>query len=140
MDMAWLWGLLGGLLIGTASAMHLLLNGRIAGLSGMLRALFTVEEDTILKLAFLIGAFGAALGVARFWFVPTVEVSHNLAALTLSGVLVGVGVSYASGCTSGHGVSGLSRLSPRSMIAVVTFMLCAVASFYVNEHLLGGLL
>jgi uncharacterized membrane protein YedE/YeeE len=140
MDIAWLWGLVGGLLIGTASAAHLLLNGRVAGLSGMMKALFTVEDDTVLKLAFLVGAFGAAMAVARLWFVPAVDVTTNVAALIVSGLMVGVGVSFASGCTSGHGVSGLSRLSTRSIVAVCTFMACGAIAVFVHRHLLGGIL
>ena len=142
MDMAWLWGLAGGLLIGTASAMHLLLNGRIAGLSGMIRAMVSPAADSgaMLSLVFLLGAFGAALAVSALWFVPAVQVTQSITALVVSGLLVGVGVSLAGGCTSGHGVSGLSRLSPRSLVAVGTFMLFTAVTVFALRLVTGGLL
>lgn len=142
MDMAWLWGLAGGLLIGTASAMHLLLNGRIAGLSGMIRAMVSPSADSgaMLSLVFLLGAFGAALAVSALWFLPAVQVTQSITALVVSGLLVGVGVSLAGGCTSGHGVSGLSRLSPRSLVAVGTFMVFTAVTVFALRLVTGGLL
>jgi uncharacterized membrane protein YedE/YeeE len=139
MDGAWLWGLLGGLLIGTASAMHLLLNGRIAGTSGMLGATLRLQGDETgrLSLAFLLGAFGAALGVSALLWRPEIVVTTSLPALILSGLMVGVGVSFSNGCTSGHGVCGMSRLSPRSIAATLTFMAATAAMVLLTRHVMG---
>lgn len=142
MDIAWLWGLGGGLLIGLATAMHLLLNGRIAGLSGMLKTVSSLgtDEGAVLSTGYLIGAFGAALAVSVLWFVPTVTVTTSLPALVISGLLVGIGVSYASGCTSGHGIAGMSRLSVRSILATVTFMVFTALTVWVLRHQIGVVL
>jgi uncharacterized membrane protein YedE/YeeE len=139
MESAWLWGLAGGLLIGTASAIHLLFNGRIAGMSGMIRAIVNRDtgEGTLLGMGFLAGAFAAAMALVALWFTPVVEVTTSIPALLVSGVLVGIGVSYASGCTSGHGVSGLSRLSMRSVVATATFMVFTALTVYVLRHVAG---
>jgi uncharacterized membrane protein YedE/YeeE len=139
MESSWLWGLAGGLLIGTASAMHLLLNGRIAGISGMLRAVVNRASDseTLLSMGFLIGAFAAAMGVVALWFTPPIAVTTSIPALLVSGLLVGIGVAWSSGCTSGHGVSGMSRLSLRSIVATLTFMIFTALTVYVLRHVMG---
>jgi uncharacterized membrane protein YedE/YeeE len=142
MDIAWLWGLLGGLLIGSATALHLLLNGRIAGLSGMMKSIATLQTDEGARLsgAYLLGAFGAALAVSLWWFEPAMTVTTSVPALVISGLLVGVGVAYSSGCTSGHGIAGMSRFSLRSILATVTFMAFTALTVWVLRHQLGVVL
>lgn len=142
MDIAWLWGLGGGLLIGLATALHLLLNGRIAGLSGMMKAVSTLrtDEGAVLSTGYLVGAFGAALAVSLLWFQPAITVTTSVPALVISGLLVGVGVAYSSGCTSGHGIAGMSRLSVRSILATLTFMAFTALTVWVLRHQLGVVL
>jgi uncharacterized membrane protein YedE/YeeE len=139
MESSWLWGLMGGLLIGTASAIHMLFNGRIAGLSGMIRAIVNRDTGpgTLLGMGFLAGSFAAAMALVALWFTPAVEVTTSIPALLASGLLVGIGVSYSSGCTSGHGVSGMSRLSVRSIVATLTFMIFTALTVYVLRHVMG---
>lgn len=131
--------LLGGLLIGLASASVLLLQGRLAGISGICGALFRpVRGDIAWRLSFLLGmaAVGAA-GVVRWpaWF--SAVGTPSLPWLGVAGLLVGFGTRLGNGCTSGHGVCGISRLSPRSMVATATFMALGAISVFVTRHLLG---
>jgi uncharacterized membrane protein YedE/YeeE len=129
----------GGLLIGVAVAILLFFNGRVAGISGILGGLFNFRKnDVAWRLAFL---GGLALS-ATFWQMvaplPTIQVDANLSTIILAGVLVGVGTSYASGCTSGHGVCGLSRISPRSLVATLIFMATGMATVFLVRHVLGA--
>ena len=128
----------GGLLIGAAAAMFLLLNGRIAGISQILGGLLRpASGDIAWRAAFLAGLlFAPALYalVARFP-APTIEAGFPL--LLLAGVLVGIGTRYGSGCTSGHGVCGLSRLSPRSLAATLAFMAAGFATVFAVRHVLA---
>ena len=107
--------LAGGLLIGVATAMFLLLNGRIAGISGILGGLLRPTAGDIgWRMAFVLGLLGAPLVYGLAAPLPSVRVDADMTMLVVAGLLVGVGTRYGSGCTSGHGVCGLSRLSPRS--------------------------
>lgn len=139
METAWIYGLIGGLLIGTASALHLLLNGRIAGLTAIIRAAATTASDETARLSsgFLLGAFGGAYAVAALWFVPEMTVTTSVPALLVSGLLVGLGTSMANGCTSGHGIIGMARLSPRSIAATLTFMAFTALTVWVLRHGIG---
>lgn len=126
----------GGILIGIAAAMLVLLNGRIAGISGIVGGLLRpLRGDILWRLAFVLGLFAAAagMGLAGALSAPRIEASFGM--LALAGLLVGVGTSYGSGCTSGHGVCGISRLSPRSLVATAVFMLAGVATVYFTRHL-----
>src|SRR5690554_1950367 len=115
--------LTGGILIGLAAASFLLLNGRIAGISGILGGLLTpVRTDILWRVAFLTGLIGAPAVWALFAQLPPVEINAGYSALIVAGLLVGIGTRYASGCTSGHGVCGLSRLSLRSLVATLSFL------------------
>jgi len=130
--------LAGGVLIGLAAAMFLLLNGRIAGISGILGGLFRpAHEDIAWRAAFLAGLlFAPALyALATRYPVPTIEAGYPL--LLLAGALVGIGTRYGSGCTSGHGVCGLSRLSPRSLAATLAFMAAGFATVFAVRHILA---
>lgn len=131
--------LLGGLLIGLAAAMFVLLNGRIAGISGILGGLLRPARGDIgWRTAFLLGLIGSPLAYGLFAALPAVRIDAGYGALTLAGLLVGVGTRYGSGCTSGHGVCGLSRLSPRSLAATVVFMGCGFVTVYVIRHLFAA--
>jgi hypothetical protein len=133
-------GLAGGALIGLASAALLLANGRIAGISGILGGcLAAARGDAAWRLAFLaalpLGAWLATLaGVAA----PGFAITSNPFVLVAGGLLVGFGTRLGNGCTSGHGVCGLSRGSRRSLVATSTFMLAAALTVLVVRHLLGG--
>mgnify|MGYP006280321957 CR=1 FL=1 len=136
---AWINGFLGGLLIGGAGALYLLLNGRIMGMSGLIKNALALRTDETgrLSVAFVIGAFGAAWLFAQLHGAPEIVITTNVLALIVSGVVVGVGVSYGSGCTSGHGVIGMTRFSRRSILATFTFMAATAATVYEIRHMLG---
>lgn len=129
--------LAGGLLIGLAAAAFLLLNGRIAGISGILGGLLApARGDVAWRLAFILGLAVAPLAWTLAAPLPAVRVDAGTATLVAAGLLVGVGTRYGSGCTSGHGVCGISRLSPRSLVATPAFMLAGFATVFVLRHLL----
>ena len=130
--------LAGGVLIGVAAAMFVLLNGRIAGISGVLSGLLVpMKGDIAWRVAFILGIVAAPALYALFTRLPTLDIDAGWGALVLAGLLVGVGTRYGAGCTSGHGVCGLSRLSPRSLVATLTFMGAGFATVFVARHLLG---
>lgn len=130
----------GGALIGLAAVLLMAFSGRIAGLSGMLQGILPpVAVDWAWKAAFLAGAVLAPMliFVLTGWR-PEFSAPVPKAWLVVGGLIVGVGVQFASGCTSGHGVCGMARLSKRSILATITFMLTTAATVYVIRHLLGG--
>lgn len=130
--------LAGGLLIGLAASILVLLNGRIAGISGIVGGLLQpVGGDVAWRAAFLVGLVAAPLLYALFAALPSLRIDAGWGALVVAGLLVGVGTRYGSGCTSGHGVCGLSRASPRSMAATMVFIAAGVATVYVARHLLA---
>lgn len=125
--------LAGGVLIGLAAAMLVLLNGRIAGISGIVGGLVAARRgDTAWRVAFVLGLFAAPLVMLLYATAPRIEAGAGT--LAVAGLLVGLGTSYGSGCTSGHGVCGLSRLSPRSLVATAAFMAAGVATVYLARH------
>jgi uncharacterized membrane protein YedE/YeeE len=130
---------LGGVAIGIAAAMFILLNGRVAGISGILGGLLRpVRADIAWRVAFVAGLVGSPLVYALFSAVPAPRIDAGYAGLVAAGVLVGIGTRYGSGCTSGHGVCGVSRLSPRSLAATAAFMLAGFATVYVARHLMAA--
>ena len=130
--------LAGGVLIGVAAAMFLLLNGRVAGISGIVGGLLKpVGGDVGWRIAFVIGLVVAPLVYGLFAIVPRLQIDASPVALVVAGLLVGLGTRYGSGCTSGHGVCGLSRLSPRSLVATLSFMGAGFAMVFVIRHLFG---
>jgi uncharacterized membrane protein YedE/YeeE len=130
--------LAGGVLIGLATAIFALLNGRIAGISGVIGGLLKpARGDVAWRAAFILGLVGAPLVYMLFTVLPTLQIDAGYGALGLAGLLVGVGTRYGSGCTSGHGVCGLSRLSPRSLVATATFMGAGFLTVFVIRHLSG---
>ncbi len=129
--------LAGGMVIGIATALFLLFNGRIAGISGIVGGLFRLQKgDTSWRIAFVAGLIAAPLIWQLFLGLPLIHISNNYAALAIAGLVVGIGTRYGSGCTSGHGVCGLSRLSPRSLIATLVFMGTGVATVYIIRHVI----
>lgn len=125
----------GGLLIGLAASGFVLLNGRIAGISGILGGLFRpASGDIAWRVAFLAGLVGAPLLYALFSVLPEARIEAGNSTLVAAGLLVGLGTRYGAGCTSGHGVCGLSRLSPRSLVATASFMLAGFATVFVLRH------
>ena len=131
--------LAGGVIIGTAAAMFILLNGRIAGISGVLGGLLKpVRGDISWRVAFIAGLLGAPLLYALFTELPRPQIDAGYIGLVAAGLLVGVGTRYGSGCTSGHGVCGISRFSPRSLVATAAFMLAGFVTVYVVRHLIGA--
>jgi len=128
--------LAGGILIGLAAAMLVLLNGRIAGISGIVGGLLAPRRgETAWRLAFVAGLLAAPPVMLLLGVSVTPRIDAGFGTLMVAGLLVGVGTSYGSGCTSGHGVCGLSRLSPRSLAATAAFMLAGIATVYVARHL-----
>ena len=129
----------GGLVLGLAAAMFILLNGRILGISGILGGLLLPRLGDIgWRISFLLGMAAAStvfawLTPADFLATPRIEAGYAL--IVAAGLLVGLGTRYGSGCTSGHGVCGLSRLSPRSLVATLTFMGAGFAIVFVVRHL-----
>ncbi|RUL77655.1 YeeE/YedE family protein [Dyella choica] len=138
---AWLFATLGGVLVGLAAVLLMGSLGRVAGISGIAAGLVSGVSpgDRAWRVSFLLGLVAAP--VALWWWpgtrvgVPQVGWPWMLAA----GLLVGVGTRLGRGCTSGHGVCGVARLSPRSMVATVVFMLTAMATVFVVRHIIGGL-
>ncbi len=128
----------GGVLLGIASALFLLLNGRILGISGIVGGLLAPRRGDIgWRLAFLLGMGAAPLVFAAVMppeLLPVVRIDASEPVIAMAGVLVGLGTRYGSGCTSGHGVCGLSRLSPRSLVATLSFMAAGFAIVYLLRH------
>jgi uncharacterized membrane protein YedE/YeeE len=129
----------GGVLLGVASALFILLNGRILGISGILGGLLPAKAgDASWRLTFLLGLFVSPLVMkvlAPTDFLHAPRIDANMAMVVVAGLLVGVGTRYGSGCTSGHGVCGLSRLSPRSMVATAAFMAAGFVTVFVLKHI-----
>jgi uncharacterized protein len=128
--------LAGGALIGAAAALLVLLNGRVAGISGIVGGLLTPARGEVAwRAAFVLGLLGAPFVYGLFARMKAVQIDAGFALLMLAGLLVGVGTRYAAGCTSGHGVCGLSRLSPRSFAATAVFMASGFAAVFLIRHL-----
>jgi uncharacterized protein len=131
--------LTGGVILGIASAIFILVNGRILGISGILGGLMPPKlGDTFWRISFLLGLLVAptlfhAVVPAQYITAPRIDATDMM--VVIAGLLVGIGTRYASGCTSGHGVCGLSRLSPRSLVATLSFMGTGFAMVYVMRHL-----
>lgn len=133
--------LAGGLLIGTAAALLLLLSGRIAGVSGMAAAAVRIADSGPPwrdAAAFTLGLPLGALLISQFVSSPEITVTSSVPLLVVAGLLVGFGTRLGNGCTSGHGVCGVGRLSPRSIAATATFMAAGIATVSVIRHLVGA--
>jgi hypothetical protein len=131
----------GGVLIGLSAVLLMLVLGRVLGATGILAGVFAPSSvyDASWRVAILLGMF---TGPAVYWLVtggmPEITVPVSTPMLILGGLIVGAGVTYGSGCTSGHGVCGMARLSPRSIAATLTFMATTAATVFVVRHVIGG--
>jgi uncharacterized protein len=133
--------LAGGLLIGLGAVILMAANGRIAGMTGILGGLLPpgLAPDRAWRVAFLAGAIATpVVYLAAGGLLPALEVPVSRAMMLGGGFIVGVGVVIGAGCTSGHGVCGLARLSPRSLAATLTFMVTTAGTVFVVRHLVGG--
>jgi uncharacterized membrane protein YedE/YeeE len=131
--------LIGGMLIGLAASLFIVANGRIAGISGLIGSLLQRRGvRAIENVFFLTGLLVAPLLWSLFTSLPIIEFSGGWPGLIVAGLAVGVGTRYGSGCTSGHGVCGIARLSPRSIVATACFMLSGLATVFVSRHLWGN--
>ncbi len=139
METDWLWGLFGGALIGTAAAVYLLVNGRIMGASGIIGGLVdgSGRHQAAERLAFLAGLFIVPAGLAVLMGGAQTHLTNNLVVIVIAGLLVGVGTRLANGCTSGHGVCGISRLSMRGIAATVFYIGAGGATMLLARHILG---
>jgi uncharacterized membrane protein YedE/YeeE len=132
--------LLGGVLIGLSASLLWLLNGRILGVSGIIGGLFNfTRNDLLWRVFFLLGLWlgGALMYKIHPESFETIETSTWI--LLVAGILVGFGTRLSNGCTSGHGVCGISRLSPRSIVSTLLFIVAGAATVGIVRHLLGGL-
>jgi len=133
---------IGGILIGLGAALMLVFNGRIAGISGIVEGVVLPDEGTFGWKAAFIGGLVAG-GAGMVWMFPdwfAVEIEQSTLGFVVAGLLVGFGTRLGNGCTSGHGVCGLSRFSRRSLVATVSFMAAGAATVYIARHLVGGML
>ena len=128
--------LAGGIILGIAAALYVLINGRILGISGILGGLIGPKRtDWLWRASFVLGLLTAPLwGKYVFQMNPTAVIDADYLTLIIAGLLVGFGARYGSGCTSGHGICGLSRLSPRSLLATLTFMGCGFLVVFLIRH------
>ncbi|AWY39058.1 MULTISPECIES: YeeE/YedE family protein [Pseudomonas] len=130
--------LAGGTLIGLAATLFILLNGRIAGISGVVGGLLRpAKGDVLWRVSFIAGLVIAPVLFQAAFEQPDIQIDASTLTLIAAGLLVGVGTRYGSGCTSGHGVCGLSRRSPRSLVATAAFMASGFLTVFVIRHLLG---
>jgi uncharacterized membrane protein YedE/YeeE len=129
--------LAGGALIGLAAALFVLLLGRVAGISGIIGALLKPRRgDIAWRVAFVAGLVASPLVYRSVTALPAPDIQASWGMIVLAGLLVGLGTRYGAGCTSGHGVCGLARLSPRSLVAVIAFMLAGFVTVAFMRHLI----
>lgn len=130
--------LAGGILIGIAAALLVLFNGQIAGISGIVGGMLRPARGDIgWRIAFIAGLLLAPLVFSLFSRLPAIRIDADAPMLIAAGLLVGLGTRYGAGCTSGHGVCGLARRSPRSLVATAAFMLAAFATVFFTHHLIS---
>jgi uncharacterized protein len=131
--------LLGGMILGVAAALYVMLHGRILGISGIASGLLHRKAgDVVWRLSLILGLIAAPFLAALFFNIsPEIEIEAGWTAMIVAGLLVGFGAQYGSGCTSGHGICGLSRLSPRSLVATLSFMSAGFITVFVLRHLIG---
>ncbi|WP_147126188.1 YeeE/YedE family protein [Shimia ponticola] len=137
MPMDWILGLIGGLMIGSAAAIYLLVSGRIMGASGILGGLVDLSSPSLEKAVFVAGLVAAPLAYGMIWGFPQTNLTADTSLLIIAGLFVGIGTRMANGCTSGHGVCGISRFSVRGITATVTFLFFGALAMYVLRHVLG---
>lgn len=136
---AWIWGLVGGLMIGAAAALYLLMNGRIMGASGILGGLIdgSGKATAVERIAFIGGLVVVPAFLAALMGGVQTNITSNPVVIIAAGLLVGIGTRLANGCTSGHGVCGISRLSLRGIVATVFYLLAGGLMMVTFRHVLG---
>ena len=139
MQQDWIFGLLGGLLIGVSASIYLLVNGRIMGASGILGGLVdgSGRIDAMERVSFIIGLILTPFLLTFLWVRPDTHITPNIVVLIAAGLLVGIGSRLANGCTSGHGVCGISRLSVRGIAATFAYLFAGAIFMVVFRHMLG---
>jgi len=139
MEQSWINALAGGALIGLSATIHLLFSGRVTGVSGIVFGILKpLKGDTLWRVKFVIGLVIGGLIGAGFQAEPFVNTTdRSMMFLIVAGLLVGFGTRLGSGCTSGHGVCGISRLSPRSLAATASFMVAGIATVFVINLMMG---
>lgn len=130
--------LLGGVLIGAAATLLLAMNGRVMGASGIWSGLVRWSDGPQWRLAFVVGTIAAPIILSLLGWPGVAQIDTPTPLFILAGLLVGLGTALGSGCTSGHGICGMSRLSPRSIVATLTFMAFGFATVFVVRHIIGG--
>ncbi len=135
----WIWGTIGGLMIGGAAAIYLLVNGRIMGASGILGGLVdgTGRDSMVERLAFVIGVMAIPQLLVPLYSVVATNITTNPLVIIAAGLLVGIGTRIANGCTSGHGVCGISRFAPRGLAATALYLLAGALTVLIFRHGLG---
>lgn len=135
----WIWGFIGGLLIGTAGALYLLINGRIMGASGIIGGLVDGSGMRTMweRIAFIAGVILMPIPLYPLYREVDTHVTSNVAVIIAAGLLVGIGTRFANGCTSGHGVCGISRLSLRGISATVFYIMAGGVTIVLFRHVLG---
>jgi uncharacterized protein len=131
---------IGGALIGLSAVLLMLFTGRIAGVSGILGGLLNPHsDDRAWRMAFIVGLIAAPLSAALIGYaVPVPQMPTSFVTIAVAGLLVGFGTRLGSGCTSGHGICGIARLSPRSIMATCVFMIAAIIVVALTHHVFGG--
>jgi len=139
MEQDWIFGAVGGLLIGVSASMLLLINGRIMGASGILGGLVDGSGHANAKerLSFVAGLVLAPFVLTFLWVRPDIHITENIGVLIVAGLFVGIGSRLANGCTSGHGVCGISRLSVRGIVATLAYLFAGGMFMIVFRHMLG---
>ena len=139
MEQDWIWGLVGGFMVGSAAALYLLVNGRILGASGILGGLIdgTGRDSIGERTAFIIGVILLPFLMLPLYDSVDTKLTSNVAVIIVAGLLVGIGTRLANGCTSGHGVCGISRLSLRGIVATVFYLLAGGLTVLHFKHLVG---
>ena len=137
--MDWIWGIVGGLMIGCAAAIYLLFNGRIMGASGILGGLVdgTGRDSMVERLAFLFGALAVPPLLVPLYDRVDTQITANPVVIIAAGLLVGIGTRLANGCTSGHGVCGISRLAPRGIASTVLYLFAGAVTVFLFRHVWG---
>ena len=131
--------LAGGIIIGVAGVMLAIANGRIAGISGILGGLLRPSwPDAAWRASFVAGLVAAPLVYTLYAALPETVIAAGYPTLIVAGLAVGIGTRYGAGCTSGHGVCGLSRLSPRSLVATLAFMAAGFVTVFITRHVIGS--
>lgn len=135
----WIFGFAGGLMIGLSAVVFLLMNGRIMGASGILGGLVDGSElrNFAEKASFIAGLIGVPFVLTLLWVRPDTHLTTNVAVIIAGGLLVGLGTRLANGCTSGHGVCGISRLSPRGIVATLVYLLAGGVAMLLLRHIWG---